>query len=121
MWPLIKCAPKTVWVFATEGARKRGMLPPGKILIPGAVTHSNVMIEHPEAVADHIERWVRVVGVERHLRQRLRFPIDRRQHRDSDDGGMGEASGAGRRRANRIEAPFCSDLMNCSAAHHREA
>lgn len=38
-------------------------LPPDKILIPGAITHSNVMIEHPEAVADHIERWTRVVGV----------------------------------------------------------
>jgi 5-methyltetrahydropteroyltriglutamate--homocysteine methyltransferase len=42
---------------------ERVKLPPGKILIPGAVTHSNVMIEHPEAVADHMERWVRVVGV----------------------------------------------------------
>ena len=41
----------------------RVKLPPGKILIPGAVTHSNVMIEHPEAVADRIERWTRVVGV----------------------------------------------------------
>src|SRR5262245_2016804 len=42
---------------------ERVKLPLGKILIPGAVTHSNVMIEHPEAVADHMERWVRVVGV----------------------------------------------------------
>jgi 5-methyltetrahydropteroyltriglutamate--homocysteine methyltransferase len=42
---------------------ERVKLPPGKILIPGAVTHSNAMIEHPEAVADHMERWVRVVGV----------------------------------------------------------
>jgi 5-methyltetrahydropteroyltriglutamate--homocysteine methyltransferase len=42
---------------------ERVKLPPGKILIPGAVTHSNVMIEHPEAVADHMERWARVVGV----------------------------------------------------------
>jgi 5-methyltetrahydropteroyltriglutamate--homocysteine methyltransferase len=39
-------------------------LPDGKILIPGAVTHSNVMIEHPEVVADHIERWARVAGRE---------------------------------------------------------
>jgi 5-methyltetrahydropteroyltriglutamate--homocysteine methyltransferase len=39
-------------------------LPEGKILIPGAVTHSNVMIEHPEAVADHIERWARAAGRE---------------------------------------------------------
>ena len=39
-------------------------LPDGKILIPGAVTHSNVMIEHPEVVADRIERWARIVGRE---------------------------------------------------------
>ncbi|MGH7090370.1 MAG: hypothetical protein ACREFQ_15850, partial [Stellaceae bacterium] len=39
-------------------------LPPGKILIPGAVTHSNVMIEHPEAVADRMERWANAVGRE---------------------------------------------------------
>jgi 5-methyltetrahydropteroyltriglutamate--homocysteine methyltransferase len=43
---------------------ERLKLPSGKILIPGAVTHSNVMVEHPEVVADHIERWARVVGVE---------------------------------------------------------
>jgi 5-methyltetrahydropteroyltriglutamate--homocysteine methyltransferase len=39
-------------------------LPPGKVLIPGMVTHSNVMIEHPVAVADRIERWAKVVGRE---------------------------------------------------------
>ena len=39
-------------------------LPAGKILIPGVVTHSNVMIEHPELVADRIERWARTAGRE---------------------------------------------------------
>ena len=34
-------------------------LPEGKMLIPGAVTHSNVTIEHPDGVADRIERWAR--------------------------------------------------------------
>ena len=43
---------------------ERVRLPDGKVLIPGAVTHSNVMIEHPEAIADHIERWARVAGRE---------------------------------------------------------
>ena len=38
-------------------------LPDGKTLIPGTITHSNVMIEHPEAVADRMERWINVVGV----------------------------------------------------------
>jgi len=39
-------------------------LPEGKMLIPGAVTHSNVTIEHPEVVADRIERWARAAGRE---------------------------------------------------------
>lgn len=43
---------------------ERIKLPPGKILIPGAVTHSNVMIEHPELVADRMARWARAAGRE---------------------------------------------------------
>lgn len=43
---------------------ERIKLPDGKILIPGAITHSNVMIEHPLAVADHMERWARAAGRE---------------------------------------------------------
>ena len=39
-------------------------LPPGKRLIPGAVTHSNVTIEHPEVVADRIERWAKAAGAD---------------------------------------------------------
>ncbi len=39
-------------------------LPDGKILIPGVVTHSNPMIEHPVTVADRIERWANAVGRE---------------------------------------------------------
>jgi 5-methyltetrahydropteroyltriglutamate--homocysteine methyltransferase len=39
-------------------------LPDGKILIPGVVTHSNPMIEHPQTVADRIERWARAIGRE---------------------------------------------------------
>jgi 5-methyltetrahydropteroyltriglutamate--homocysteine methyltransferase len=39
-------------------------LPEGKMLIPGAVTHSNVTIEHPAGVADRIERWARAAGRE---------------------------------------------------------
>jgi 5-methyltetrahydropteroyltriglutamate--homocysteine methyltransferase len=37
-------------------------LPDGKTLIPGAVTHSNVMVEHADVVADRIERWANAVG-----------------------------------------------------------
>jgi len=43
---------------------ERIKLPAGKILIPGAITHSNVMIEHPELVADRMMRWARAVGAE---------------------------------------------------------
>jgi 5-methyltetrahydropteroyltriglutamate--homocysteine methyltransferase len=39
-------------------------LPEGKVLIPGMVTHSNVMIEHPQTVADRIERWAQSIGKE---------------------------------------------------------
>ena len=37
-------------------------LPDGKILMPGVVTHSTNTIEHPELVADRIERIATVVG-----------------------------------------------------------
>ena len=39
-------------------------LPPGKILIPGAVSHCVYQVEHPELVAQRIERFAGVVGRE---------------------------------------------------------
>jgi 5-methyltetrahydropteroyltriglutamate--homocysteine methyltransferase len=39
-------------------------LPESKVLIPGVVTHSNVMVEHPDVVADRILRWAQAVGPE---------------------------------------------------------
>src|SRR5439155_11674822 len=39
-------------------------LPPGKILIPGVVTHSTDVVEHPEVVAQRIARYARRVGRE---------------------------------------------------------
>jgi 5-methyltetrahydropteroyltriglutamate--homocysteine methyltransferase len=39
-------------------------LPEGTVLIPGVITHSNVMVEHPETVADRIVRFAEVVGRE---------------------------------------------------------
>jgi 5-methyltetrahydropteroyltriglutamate--homocysteine methyltransferase len=39
-------------------------LPDGKLLMPGAVGHSSVHIEHPEAVADRLVRFAQVVGRE---------------------------------------------------------
>jgi 5-methyltetrahydropteroyltriglutamate--homocysteine methyltransferase len=37
-------------------------LPPGKILIPGVVTHSTDIVEHPELVAQRIIRYADLVG-----------------------------------------------------------
>ena len=43
---------------------KRFKLPEGKILIPGVVTHSSPIVEHPEVVAERIERWASSAGRE---------------------------------------------------------
>ena len=40
-------------------------LPEGKVILPGIVTHSTNVIEHPELVAQRIERFASVVGPER--------------------------------------------------------
>ena len=39
-------------------------LPEGKVLIPGVITHSAVLVEHPELVCDRIMRYASVVGKE---------------------------------------------------------
>jgi 5-methyltetrahydropteroyltriglutamate--homocysteine methyltransferase len=39
-------------------------LPEGKILIPGVITQSSMLVEHPEVIAERIERFARVVGRE---------------------------------------------------------
>jgi len=39
-------------------------LPPGKILIPGVITHHITTVEHPQVVADRILRFARIVGRE---------------------------------------------------------
>jgi 5-methyltetrahydropteroyltriglutamate--homocysteine methyltransferase len=39
-------------------------LPDDKILIPGVVSHATNVVEHPELVADRIERFARLVGSE---------------------------------------------------------
>jgi 5-methyltetrahydropteroyltriglutamate--homocysteine methyltransferase len=43
---------------------ERVKLPPGKILIPGVITHHTIMVEHPQAIADRIVRFARIVGRE---------------------------------------------------------
>jgi 5-methyltetrahydropteroyltriglutamate--homocysteine methyltransferase len=41
---------------------KNVRLPEGKILIPGVISHSTVLVEHPELVAERIVRFANVVG-----------------------------------------------------------
>jgi 5-methyltetrahydropteroyltriglutamate--homocysteine methyltransferase len=44
---------------------ERVTLPAGKVIMPGVVTHSTDLIEHPELVADRIRAFVSRVGAER--------------------------------------------------------
>jgi 5-methyltetrahydropteroyltriglutamate--homocysteine methyltransferase len=44
---------------------ERVELPLDKVLMPGVVTHSTDLIEHPELVAERIQRFARVVGADR--------------------------------------------------------
>ena len=39
-------------------------LPPGKVLIPGVVTHASNIVEHPELIAERIGRFAKLVGRE---------------------------------------------------------
>ena len=40
-------------------------LPDEKVIIPGVITHTSVLVEHPEVVAQRIKRFADVVGRER--------------------------------------------------------
>ncbi|MBV9442732.1 MAG: cobalamin-independent methionine synthase II family protein [Acidobacteriaceae bacterium] len=44
---------------------EEAQLPDEKLLIPGTITHSTVLVEHPELVAERIIRFANVVGRER--------------------------------------------------------
>jgi 5-methyltetrahydropteroyltriglutamate--homocysteine methyltransferase len=41
-----------------------GVLPDGRAVIPGVVTHKTNILEHPETVADRIVRYANIVGRE---------------------------------------------------------
>lgn len=43
---------------------ERMRLPPGKVLIPGVISHNTNVVEHPELVAQRIELFARLVGRE---------------------------------------------------------
>ncbi len=39
-------------------------LPPGKIIIPGVISHTTVLVEHPELIAQWLVRFAKIVGRE---------------------------------------------------------
>ena len=39
-------------------------LPAGKIVMPGVITHSTDVVEHPELVSQRIQRFAKLVGKE---------------------------------------------------------
>jgi 5-methyltetrahydropteroyltriglutamate--homocysteine methyltransferase len=43
---------------------ERTAFPDGKILIPGVITHHTTTVEHPQLVAQRIERFAKIVGPE---------------------------------------------------------
>jgi 5-methyltetrahydropteroyltriglutamate--homocysteine methyltransferase len=43
---------------------ERVKLPEGRILVPGVVSHSTNLVEHPELVSERIQRFARLVGKE---------------------------------------------------------
>ncbi|HEY6257499.1 MAG TPA: cobalamin-independent methionine synthase II family protein [Xanthobacteraceae bacterium] len=63
-----------VGAYVIEGANPRHehewkvwqdvKLPPGKVLIPGVISHATNIVEHPELVADRITRLARLIGRE---------------------------------------------------------
>ncbi|WP_018332979.1 cobalamin-independent methionine synthase II family protein [Actinomycetospora chiangmaiensis] len=40
-------------------------LPADKVLVPGVITHASNIVEHPELIAERLERFARLVGPER--------------------------------------------------------
>jgi len=44
---------------------ERVQLPDAKVLLPGVVSHSTDLVEHPDLVAERIRRFVRIAGPER--------------------------------------------------------
>jgi 5-methyltetrahydropteroyltriglutamate--homocysteine methyltransferase len=43
---------------------ERVKLPAGKILIPGVISHTTNLVEHPELIAERIVRFAKLVGRE---------------------------------------------------------
>ena len=80
-------------------------LPDGKILIPGVISHSTILVEHPELVAERIVQIRQVSSAARtsspaRIAASPRFAGSKEVH-PSDR--LGKIQGAQRRRADRVE------------------
>ena len=81
-------------------------IPDGKVLIPGVLDSTNNYIEHPELVAQRIERLANLVGRENVMAGSdcgfatfaQVLPVDPEDH-------VGQARGDGRRRPHRVRSP----------------
>ena len=71
---------------------KEVSVPDGKILVPGVLDTTCNYIEHPELVAERIERIARLVGMERgHRRDRLRLRHIRSRRAGRSEDRLGQA------------------------------
>ena len=84
--------------------------PDGLILIPGVISHTTNLVEHPELIAERIVRFARIVGREnviagRRLRlRRLGHPVQRH----APERGLAQVRRAGGRRPPRDPAALGS-------------
>ena len=93
-------------------------MPPGKVLIPGVISHATNIVEHPELVAERIVRLAKIVGRENVMGGTdcgfAQSPFA--QPRSSLD-HVGETESAGRGRAHRhadLVGPASGGVMKAS-------
>ena len=60
----MKCSDERILTTHVGSIIRPEALPPGKILIPGVITHHIVTVEHPQVIADRIVRFARIVEQE---------------------------------------------------------
>jgi 5-methyltetrahydropteroyltriglutamate--homocysteine methyltransferase len=60
----IRSRPRTRATSTNGRCGRTPRLPDGTILIPGVITHSTVLVEHPELVAQRLVKYAEVVGRE---------------------------------------------------------
>ena len=105
--------------MSTSSIWKDAKLADGTILIPGVITQSSVLVEHPELIADRIEQFAQVVGrrgsasrVPTAASARLRAP------RKSIRASCGQIRSAGRRRTVG-ERPALETKFDCCLVRRR--